>query len=512
VNTNSAQTERPLPTDARIVVVGAGMAGLGAAHRLLEAGIDDFVVLERADRVGGTWRDNDYPGCAVDVPSAFYSYSFAPKHDWSHSFARQPELLAYLEDFATQPRIAERLHLNCGLTSAEWSDERRRWTVQTPKGAISAQLLVPAVGILNRPSTPDIPGLESFSGKVFHTTAWDHDYSLTGKRVAVIGTGSTASQVIPAIAADVGQLTVFQRSAGWVLPRIDWKVPRIEKLLMKYVPGLQKVRRWRQHWLREVLLLPALLKPGRDIAAIEALCRWHLRRQVPDAAIRAKLTPKNTFGCKRPIMSSDYLRTFMRNNVELVTEAITEVRPNAVVTADGREHEIDVLVLATGFKPYEWADAARVVGRNGTTLDHDWRKHGARSYLGGAVHGFPNLFYVVGPNTAVFTSILFMIERFIEHFVTVVQEMDRRGLEVVEARSDAQDEFGDEMDRRLDGTVWTSGCTSWLLPESQHNSTLWPGNTTEIAGRLRHFDPLAYDTATADGSTPEGLPRVPQFI
>lgn len=511
MNTANVRTPHALPAEARIVIVGAGMAGLGAAWRLLQAGIDDFVVLEAADRVGGTWRDNDYPGCAVDIPSAFYSYSFAPKHDWSHAFARQPELLAYLQDFADRPRIAERLHLGCGLTAAEWNDEQRRWDVQTTGGLISAQLLVPAVGILNRVSIPEVPGLSSFAGKVFHTTAWDHDYALAGKRVAVIGTGSTASQVIPAIAADVGTLTVFQRSAGWVMPRVDWKVSRVEKLLMKYVPGLQKARRWRQHWLRELLLLPAVLKPGRDVAAIEAVCRWNLRRQVPDPTIRAKLTPKDAFGCKRPILSSDYLRTFMRTNVELVTETISEIRPHAVVTADGHKHEIDVLVLATGFKPYEWADAARVVGRDGKSLDHDWREHGARSYLGGAVHGFPNLFYVVGPNTAVFTSILFVIERFIEHFVTVVQAMDQHGLDVVEARADAQHEFGEEMDRRLDGTVWTSGCTSWLLHESQHNSTLWPGDTTEIACRLADFDPLAYDLYTTNGR-PSDLPRVPQFL
>lgn len=510
MSTHTARTSAKLPEKTRIVVVGAGLAGLGAALRLLEAGIDDFVVLERADRVGGTWRDNDYPGCAVDVPSAYYSYSFAPKNDWSHAFARQPELLAYLEDLAARPELDRRLHLGCGLTSAHWDEETGRWRVQTPRGEISAQLLVPAVGILNRVSTPDIPGLESFAGKVFHTTAWDHEYDLRGRRVAVIGTGSTASQVIPSIAPDVGHLTVFQRSAGWVLPRIDWKVPRIEKLLMKYIPGLQKARRFRQRWQRE-MTFPALLNPGRGTAALEALCRWHLRRQVPDPEIRAKLTPKDQWGCKRPILSSDYLRTFMRANVDLVTDPITEIRPHAVVTADGREHEIDALVLATGFKPYEWADAARVVGRDGTTLDHDWREHGARSYLGGAVHGFPNLFYVVGPNTAVFTSILFVIEQFIDHFVTTVQEMDRHRLSVVEARADAQNEFGAEMDSRLDGTVWTSGCTSWLLHESKHNSTLWPSNTTEIAGRLKHFDPLAYDLTTTDG-TDTDLPRVPHLL
>lgn len=499
-----------LPEEVRIVVVGAGFAGIGAALRLLEEGIDDFVVLERADRVGGTWRDNDYPGCAVDVPSAYYSYSFAPKHDWSHAFARQPELLAYLEDLAARPQIAERLHLECGLVAAHWDEEAGRWRVETPKGQISAQLLVPAVGILNRVSVPDVPGLDSFAGKVFHTTAWDHEYDLAGRKVAVIGTGSTASQVIPAIAPEVGRLTVFQRSAGWVLPRVDWKVTRAEKLLMKYLPWLRKARRFRQRWQRE-LSFPALLNPGRSTDVLEALCRWHLRRQVPDRAIRAKLTPKDRWGCKRPILSSDYLRTFMRENVDLVTEPIAEIRPEAIVTADGVAHEVDALVLATGFKPYEWVDAARVVGRDGTTLDHDWREHGARSYLGGAVHGFPNLFYVVGPNTAVFTSILFAIEQFIEHFIAAVRVMDRHGLTVVEARADAQEEFGDEMDRRLDGTVWTTGCTSWLLHESRHNSTLWPSNTSELAGRLRYFDPLAYDTRTANGPAGD-LPRVPELL
>jgi len=510
MNVPPTSPRRSLPNQTRIVVVGAGMAGLGAALRMLAEGIDDFVVLERAERVGGTWRDNDYPGCAVDVPSAYYSYSFAPKHDWSHAFARQPELLAYLEELADRPEVAERLYLGCGLVSAHWDDDERRWFVQTPQGEISAQLLVPAVGILNRVSTPDIPGLDTFAGKVFHTTQWDHDYELTGRRVAVIGTGSTASQVIPAIAPQVGHLTVFQRSAGWVLPRIDWKVPRIEKYLMKRVPGLRAVRRWRQRWQRE-MTFPALLNPGRSTAALEALCRWHLRAQVADRHVRQKLTPRDRFGCKRPVLSSDYLRIFNRDNVELVTDAITAIRRNAVVIADGREHVVDVIVLATGFKPYEWADAARVIGRDGVTLDHDWREHGARSYLGGAVHGFPNLFYVVGPNTAVFTSILFVIEQYIEHFITVVKTMDRHGLAVVEARGDAQNEFGDEMDRRLGGTVWTTGCTSWLLHQSSHNSTLWPSNTSEIAGRLKYFDPLGYDVIPDSGEQ-SPLPRVPQLL
>ncbi len=511
MSTQTAGNTATLPAETRIVIVGAGMAGLGAAFRLLAAGIEDFVVLERADRVGGTWRDNDYPGCAVDIASAYYSYSFAPKHDWSHSFARQPELLAYLEDLATTPAVAERLYFDCGLESAHWDEERGRWHVETPRGTISAQLLVPAVGILNRPTAPDVPGLDSFAGKVFHTTEWDHDYDLRGRRVAVIGTGSTASQVIPAIAPEVGHLTVFQRSAGWVLPRIDWKVSRLEKALMKRFPVLMRARRWRQHWTRELFLFPVLLNPGRKLIVVEALLRLFFRAQVPDPQIRAKLLPKDRFGCKRPILSSDYLRTYMRDNVELVTEPITEIRPHAVVTADGREHPVDALVLATGFKPYEWVDAARVVGREGKTLDHDWREHGARSYLGGAVHGFPNLFYVVGPNTAVFTSILFVIEQVIEHFVRTVQEMDRHGLRVIEARADAQDEFGTEMTDRLDGTVWTSGCSSWLLHETKHNPTLWPGDTTEIVGRLRHFDALAYDVTPAeDGST--DLPRVPQYL
>jgi cation diffusion facilitator CzcD-associated flavoprotein CzcO len=509
-NINAGQGSAVPPRRTRIVLVGAGVAGIGAGWRLLAAGINDFVVLERADRVGGTWRDNSYPGCAVDVPSAYYSYSFAPKTDWSHSYARQSELLAYLEGLATEPAFAQRLYLNCPLTGAHWDEQNMHWVVETPRGTIAAQLLVPAVGILNRVHTPEIPGLDLFAGKVFHTTAWDHEYDLTGRDVAVIGTGSTASQVIPTIAPDVGRLTVFQRSAGWVMPRVDWKVSDAEKLLMTYFPLLMRLRRWKQRWQRE-LNFPALLNPGRSTKAVEAYCRWHLRRQVSDPNLREKLTPKDSFGCKRPIISSDYLRTFMRDNVELVTEPIIEIRPHAIITEDGREHTIDALVLATGFKPYEWADAARVIGRDGKTLDHDWKKHGARSYLGGAVHGFPNLFYVVGPNTAVFTSILFVIEQYIDHFVRVVQAMDEHGIDVIEARAESQNEFGEEMDYRLRGTVWTSGCTSWLLHESHHNSTLWPSNTSELANRLRHFDPVAYELTAAGGMTLD-LPRVPQLL
>lgn len=286
------------------------------------------MVLERATRVGGTWRDNAYPGCAVDIPSAYYQLSFARKYDWSHTFARQDELLDYLRGLARRPGLAERIRLGCEMTGAHWDDTEGRWTVETSDGTYSAEILVPAVGILNRVSTPELPGLRSFRGTLFHTARWNHDHDLSGERVAVVGTGSTASQVIPAIAPRVGTLTVFQRSAGWVLPRVDWRVSRVEKRLMRAVPALTTLRRLRQRWQRE-LSFPAFLRPGALTTAIEKICTAQLHRQVRDPELRRKLTPADRFGCKRPIMSSDYYPTFNRSNVELVTDPITEVRAHS---------------------------------------------------------------------------------------------------------------------------------------------------------------------------------------
>ncbi|GAA0512622.1 Baeyer-Villiger monooxygenase [Saccharopolyspora subtropica] len=474
-------------------MIGAGFAGIGLVHQLRSAGFHDVVVLERADSVGGAWRDNTYPGCTCDIPSNLYSYSFAPNPNWTSSFAGQAEILAYLRDCARRWGVDEHVELGTELTAAEWDEQDRCWLLTTSRGRLRAVVLVVATGPFARPNLPDIPGLDRFTGSVFHSADWDHDVDLTAQRIAVVGTGASAVQIVPAVAEKAKQVQVYQRTPPWVMPKAVRPVPRAVRALYRRVPLAQRAVRAVQYWTREI---PALALTGRRrlLAAAKRQARAHLAAQVPDPELRRRLTPTYSLFCKRVLISSDYYPTLTRPHVELVTEPIQRVEANGIVTADGAERLADVIVLATGFTVTDPPVAHRLFGRDGRSLAETWRVDGRSAYLGTSVAGFPNLFLFTGPGAGTgHTSLLVMIEAQIRYVVDCLRVMARDGLRDIEVRPEVQRRFAAEVQRAMTGSVWTSGgCTSYYLDATGRNTTLWPGPTWTFRRRTARFDVASY--------------------
>jgi len=481
---------------SRVAVVGAGFGGIGTAIRLKQQGYDDFVVFDRGDDVGGTWRDNTYPGCACDVPSHMYSFSFAPNPAWSRSFSGQQEIWEYLRGCVARYGLDPHLRLRHEVLGAEWDEVTGRWLIETSRGRYSADVLVAAGGPLAEPSVPDLPGLATFSGEVFHSARWNHDHDLTGRRVAVIGTGASAIQFVPQIAPEVARLHLFQRTAPWVMPRADRAVTSLEKGLFRTFPPAQRAVRASIYWAREGMatgfLHPAVMRVAQRIA------RTHLRRSVPDPRLRDKLVPRYTMGCKRVLLSNDYYPALMRDNVEVVTDGIAEVRPDGIVTSDGVLREVDTIIFGTGFHVTDPPIAKYTRGRDGRTLEEVWQRS-MRAYQGTSVTGFPNLFMLLGPNTGLgHTSVVFMIECQITYLLNLLRHLKRTSTHAIEPTPQAQEAFVTDVDRKMTGTVWTSGgCRSWYLDATGRNSTLWPGYTWSYWLRTRRFDPAAYQPVAA---------------
>jgi cation diffusion facilitator CzcD-associated flavoprotein CzcO len=485
---------RPAPppaADVRVAVVGAGFAGLGMAIALARQGIRDFAVLERAGAVGGTWRDNTYPGCACDVPSNLYSYSFSPNPDWSRTFSSQPEIHRYLRRCVDRYDLGRHLLLDHDVRSASWDDDHARWRVETSHGELTARVLVCATGPLSEPSTPHLPGIQGFSGTTFHSAAWKHDHDLTGERVAVIGTGASAAQFIPAIAGRVGALYVFQRSAPWVVPRWDRRRSAATRWLFRSAPAVQRLFREAVYYGRESLML-GLKVDRRLLKLAEWLARWQLRRQVGNPALRAALTPDYTIGCKRLIVSNDFYPALTLPHVELVTAPVAGVGPRGIRTADGVRRPVDTIIFGTGFALAGSAIASRLFGRDGRNLGEEWSR-GASAYLGMTVHGYPNLFLLTGPNSLLgHNSAILGVEAQINYVLDALRAMRRDGISDVEVRAKAQRAFTAEVQRKLAGTVWMSGCRSWYLDSAGRNTTLWPEFTWSLRRRTRRFDPEPY--------------------
>jgi len=479
--------------DTYVLIVGSGFAGLGMAIRLKQAGIDDFVVLEQASGIGGTWRDNHYPGAACDVQSHLYSFSFEPWPEWSREFAPQKEILAYLEHCADKYGVRPHIRFGARVTRARWNEDESVWEVATSDGdEIRARVLVPGCGPLSRPVMPDIPGLESFQGKTFHSARWDDSFPLEGKTVAVIGTGASAIQIVPEIAPRVGKLFVYQRTPPWLMPKPDGEIPAWKRAAFRRVPAAQQLARQRIYWTRELMALGFVVEP-RIMKVAERFVHRHLRNKVADPVLRDKLTPRYTMGCKRVLPTNDYLPALQRPNVELVTAPIAEIRAHSIATRDGVERAVDAIVLATGFEAAEQVAPFEIRGRDGRELNEVWTD-GAEAYLGTSVAGFPNLFMLIGPNTGLgHTSMIVMIESQVAYVLDAVKRMRARHLESVEVRPDVQAVYNTELQRRLANTVWASGCMSWYLTRTGKNTTLWPGFTFEFRMRTRRFDASAYD-------------------
>lgn len=478
----------------RVAIVGAGFAGLGMAIRLRQAGIEDFVVLEREAEVGGTWRDNSYPGAAVDVRSHLYSYSFAPNPEWTQVLAGQAELWDYIRRVSREHGVVPHVRLSTEVLGGDWDEAGQLWRLRTSRGEVRAQFLVSAMGPLSTPKVPDLPGLATFRGHVFHSARWDHEHDLTGERVGVIGTGSSAAQFIPEVAKVAGRTVVFQRTPHWTFPRLDRRITETERRAYRRLPWLQKLVRLRQYWYHELVLGSAVQHPGMA----EAVSRLRLRLTVEDPVVREKLTPHYRMGCKRIVINDTFLPTLNRPDVELVSDPIAAVTPDGVRTVDGTERPLDTLVLATGFEVMPVADPLR--GRAGDTLTERWAERRA-AHLGTAVHGFPNYFMLVGPNTATgHTSILLYAEPQIEYVLQALRLADRHGIGSYEVRQEVQDAYNARLQERLSRTIWTTGgCTSWYLNEKHGTSVLWPGHTGSFRKALRRFDHESYEMTRLPG-------------
>lgn len=486
----------------RVAVIGSGFGGLGAGVRLRRAGITDFVILERARAVGGTWRDNSYPGCACDVPSHLYSFSFAPNPEWPRSFSGQPDIRAYLERVTDTFGLRPHLRFEAEVKEARWDTATARWQLTTTAGEWTADAVVSATGPLSDPRIPDIPGLETFPGRVFHTSRWDHDYDLTGKRVAVVGTGASAIQIIPAIQPQVARLTVFQRTPAWVLPRADREISRAEKWLHSKVPPSGALRRALLFAVRE-LQVDAFVNRPRLLGAVQAMARRHLARAVDDPGLRARLTPDYRIGCKRILLSNAYYPALAADNAEVIASGLAEVRGSTVVAADGSEAEVDAIVFGTGFHVTDMPVAERIVGAGGRTLAEEWGGT-MQALRGTTVHGFPNLFLVIGPNTGLGnSSMILMIESQLNYIVDALTRIDALGVAAVDARPDAQQRWNEEVQRRMASTVWaTGGCTSWYLDAQGRNTTVWPGTTGRFRRETRRIDLAEYDLVHRPAARP----------
>jgi cation diffusion facilitator CzcD-associated flavoprotein CzcO len=479
------------------LIVGAGFAGLCAAIKLQEDGETDFVVLEKGPDVGGTWRDNTYPGATCDVPSQLYSYSFAA-YDWSRSYSPQPEIQEYVKKVATESGTLDRFVFDTPAEDATWDDAAHRWTVRTPYGTWVAKTLIVGAGGLSEPRMPEVEGIDTFQGEVFHSARWDHDVDLAGKRVAVIGTGASAIQIVPEVQKVASQLHVYQRTAPWVIPRNDRVYGRLERAALRRVPGLRWLYRTGLYWGHEAYVPAFTLQPKLAAPARKAALK-NIAKGITDPALREQVTPHFMLGCKRVLRSNDWYPALAADNTELVTDPIAKVTGSAIVTEDGTEREIDVLVVATGFYTTELPITELVTGRSGQTLADRWRATGMAAYKGTTVPDFPNLFLLVGPNTGQgHTSMIFIIESQVTYVRDALRRLRSEGLSSVEPSQEATDRWNRSLQKRMGRTVWTTGgCQSWYLDAHGRNTTLWPRSTADFRRRLSSFDAEAYQEVPA---------------
>lgn len=506
----STPSPSPAPREVDHLVIGAGFAGLAAAIKLDEDGERDLVVVEKGSDVGGTWRDNTYPGAACDVPSQLYSYSFAPNPDWSMSFSPQPEIQAYIQRVAERSGVLDRFLFDTEVTSATWDDAAQRWQVATTGGDFSARTVISAAGGLSEPKLPDIEGIEGFGGEIFHSARWNHEADLTGKRIAVIGTGASAIQIVPQLQQVAGHLDVYQRTAPYVLPRHDRRYSGLERLALRHVPGLQSLYRTAIYWGRECYV-PAFTRMPKLAYPAKKMALGNIAKAIQDPELRAKVTPDFEIGCKRILISNTYYPALASENVELVTDPIARVTEGGVVTRDGVERPIDVLVVATGFHTTELPITEHLTGRSGRTLADTWAETGMSAYKGTAVADFPNLFFIVGPNTGLgHSSMVFMIESQVAYIRDALRTMRHHDYAVLEVDRARQDDYNADLQRRMKPTVWTTGgCASWYLDAHGNNTTLWPRSTVAFRGQTASFDVDAYHVAAPTTPTPFGTPDHP---
>lgn len=473
-------------TNTQILIVGTGFAGLGMAIRLKEMGINDFIIIERAKDVGGTWRDNRYPGAACDVPSHLYSFSFEPNADWSRVYPTQPELETYLQNVADKWQLRPHIRFDHTLNQARYDEKNSQWLVNTSGGDFKARFVISGNGGLAEPKLPDIPGVESFAGHHFHSANWDHSYTLPGKRVAVIGTGASAIQFVPEIAGVPAKLSIFQRTPNWIIPRGDRPYSRIEKWIFKHIPITRKILRAKIYCQNESRVLGMVLHPS-IMGLFRRSAMKHIQRQVSNPALRPKLTPSFPIGCKRILVSNDWYPALQKPNVEVVTNGIKEIREHSIVTNDNVEHEVDCIIFGTGFYATDNPIAGMIYGRDGRQLSQVW-KDGEEAYLGASVHGFPNFFFIVGPNVTLgHSSMVYMIETQVQAIIRILLATDENNAATVEVKLDVQQSYNEKLQKLLGGSIWATGCDSWYKHRTGKITQLWPGFTFTFRRWNRDF-------------------------
>ncbi|MCB9231681.1 MAG: NAD(P)/FAD-dependent oxidoreductase [Bacteroidia bacterium] len=477
-----------------VLITGAGFAGLCMAIKLKQQGKYSFAVLERGDQMGGTWRDNTYPGAACDVPSLLYSYSFETWPHWQRDYSPHDNIMAYMEHCVDRYGLGPHILTGQNVVKAQWLEQEGLWEAETEKGDIfRARFAIGSTGPLNKAKLPEIPGRENFAGPSWHTSHWQHDISLKGKRVAVIGTGASAIQVVPAIANEMKELILFQRTPPWVMPRKDKPVSEARRNRYRRFPWMQKLAREALYWKFESRAIAFVTFPGLMKTAKRMALR-NLNKAIRDPNLRKQLIPDYDMGCKRVLRSDDYYPALTRKNVVLETESILKMDSNHIKTSSGKSYEVDLIVYATGFEAAEQMAPFEFLGRDGVDLRNLWAK-GGEAYLGTTVAGFPNFFIVVGPNTGLgHNSIIHIIESQVQYIMSALDAMEKEGITRVEVKKEMQDKFNQEVQERLKGTIWNvGGCMSWYVNQEGKNTTLWPGYTWQFRRMLRRFHPADYN-------------------
>jgi cation diffusion facilitator CzcD-associated flavoprotein CzcO len=476
------------------IIVGAGFSGLCMGIKLKEKGMDNFVILERNRHLGGTWYDNDYPGAACDVESHLYSFSFEPNPDWSRQFGPQGEILHYMEHCAEKYKLTPHIRLNMNITKAVFDEKKGLWTVTAKSGeTFTARILVNCSGGLSEPALPEIKGRDTFKGKVFHSARWDKSFDPKGKKVAVIGTGASAIQIVPAIVGKVKHLDLFQRTPPWILPKRDKEISAFRRKMYRGIPFMRKLYRARLYWTHELMAMgfvisPAILKLGGKIVI------RYLNKSINNPELREKLTPHYTLGCKRVLLSNDYYPAMQQPNLSLITEGIKEITASGIKTRDGVQHDVDTIIFATGFQAAEGVLRYEVTGRGGLDLNESWRD-GAEAYLGTSITGFPNMFIVVGPNTGLgHSSMILMIEAQVHYIMQALKTLKEKGAKYTDVKREVEKEYNDDLQARLAKSVWqTGGCASWYQTKSGKNVSLWPGFTFTFMRKTKYFEPDKYE-------------------
>ena len=482
----STKKKQPVHTYDTIVV-GAGISGIAAAYQMNQAGYHDYIVLEKASRVGGTWRDNNYPGCGCDVPSALYSFSFSPSHKWSHLFAKQPEILSYLEEVVEKYDLGGKIEFDHELTQAKWDEAQHIWHLQTSKGAYQAKTVIFTTGPITEPSMPKLKGIETFKGEMFHSARWNHDYDLTGKRIAVIGTGASAIQFIPQVQPLAKQLIVFQRTAPWVLPKADMELNQTAKGIISRFPVIQQT--WRNSIAQILNGINFGLRNPKVLEPVNFLSKQLLKLQIKNEKLRKDVTPNFTIGCKRLLFANNYYPALQQDNVSLVPHGLVEIDGNTVIAANGERHEVDVIIWGTGFEVSHPPIGKRVYDANGQILAERWKNSSPEAYLGASIEHVPNAFLVLGPNILVYDSFIGIAEAQVGYIVDGLLKMRDQKFTRFEIKGEVIAQHNQRLQKHLKTTVFNAGgCKSYYLDENGRNFAAWPWSLQELRNQLKQLD------------------------